>query len=89
VTLEERVSAAVCVAGSLFVLRWALAGGVIAVLTDLSDLLLGSYLSLGGVGNYQSLDKRLDQVYPACSKSPGSGGCCSASQTFSSPGSCS
>jgi hypothetical protein len=63
VTLEIVVIAAIRIAGSLPVLRWPLAGGILAVLVDLSDLLLRDVLDLGGVGDYQSLDKWLDQVY--------------------------
>ncbi len=62
-TLEILVIAAIRIAGSLPVLRWPLAGGVLAVLVDLADLLLRDALDLGGVGDYQSLDKWLDQVY--------------------------
>lgn len=62
-TLEILVIAAIRIAGSLPVLRWPLAGGLLAVLVDLSDLLLRDVLDLGGVGDYQSLDKWLDQVY--------------------------
>jgi hypothetical protein len=65
VTPEILVIAAIRVAGSLPVLRWPLAGGILAVLVDLSDLLLRDVLDLGGVGDYQSLDKWLDQVYLA------------------------
>jgi hypothetical protein len=64
-TPEILVIAAIRIAGSLPVLRWPLAGGIIAVLVDLSDLLLRDVLDLGGVGDYQSLDKWLDQVYLA------------------------
>ncbi|MBA4181468.1 MAG: hypothetical protein C0506_12830 [Anaerolinea sp.] len=60
---EEWIIVAVRVAGSLPVLRWPFAGGCIAVATDLSDLFLRSYLQLGGVSNYQSFDKWLDQIY--------------------------
>jgi hypothetical protein len=63
VTAEILVIAAIRIAGSLPVLRWPLAGGLLAVLVDLSDLLLRDTLDLGGVGDYQSLDKWLDQVY--------------------------
>jgi hypothetical protein len=66
VTVEVLVIAVVRVAGSLPVLRWPLAGGILAVLIDLSDLLLRDTLELGGVPDYQSLDKWLDQVYMAC-----------------------
>jgi hypothetical protein len=65
VTLEIAVIAVIRIAGSLPVLRWPLAGGVLAVLVDLSDLLLRDALDLGGVGDYQALDKWLDQVYLA------------------------
>ena len=64
-TLEELVIAVVRVLGSLAVLRWAFGGGVLAVLVDFSDLFLRNLLQLGGVRNYQSLDKWLDQVYMA------------------------
>lgn len=65
-TLEVVVIAVIRIAGSLPVLRWALAGGVLAVLVDLSDLLLRDTLDLGGLPDYQGLDKWLDQVYMAC-----------------------
>ena len=64
-TPEIFVIAAIRIAGSLPVLRWPLAGGLLAILVDLSDLLLRDALDLGGVGDYQSLDKWLDQVYLA------------------------
>ena len=64
-TLEVIVIAAVRIAGSLPVLRWPLLGGLLAILTDLSDLLLMGLLDLGGVPDYQSLDKWLDQFYLA------------------------
>jgi hypothetical protein len=51
------------IAGSLPVLRWPLAGGLLAILVDLGDLLVRDLL--GGVGDYQALDKWLDQVYLA------------------------
>jgi hypothetical protein len=62
-TLEVVVIALVRIAGSLPVLRWPLAGGIIAILVDLSDLLLMNVLDLGGVPDYQRLDKVLDLVY--------------------------
>lgn len=65
VTLELLVIAVVRVLGSLPVLRWPLAGGLLAVLVDLSDLFLRDLLDLGGVPDYQSADKWLDQVYQA------------------------
>ena len=65
-TVEVIVIAAIRIAGSLPVLRWPLAGGLLAILVDLSDLLLRDLLELGGVPDYQGLDKWLDQVYLAC-----------------------
>jgi hypothetical protein len=65
VTVEILIIAAIRVAGSLPVLRWALVGGILAILVDAADLVLRDALDLGGVGDYQSLDKWLDQVYMA------------------------
>jgi hypothetical protein len=65
VTLEVLVIAAIRIAGSLPVLRWPLLGGLLAILVDLSDLLLRDLLDLGGVPDYQGLDKWIDQVYLA------------------------
>ncbi len=62
-TLEEAVIALVRVLGSLPVLRWPFFGGLLAILVDLSDLFLMNGLHLGGVNDYQSFDKWLDQVY--------------------------
>jgi hypothetical protein len=65
VTQEELIIAAIRIAGSLPVLRWPFAGGLLAVAVDLSDLFLMNLLELGGVADYQRLDKNLDQVYMA------------------------
>ena len=62
-TPEILIIAAVRIAASLPVLRWPLAGGILAILVDASDLVLRDALDLGGVGDYQSFDKWLDQVY--------------------------
>jgi hypothetical protein len=64
-TTEEVVIAIVRVLGSLLVLRWAFVGGIVAILTDLSDLFLKNFLDLDGVRDYQAFDKWLDQVYMA------------------------
>jgi hypothetical protein len=66
VTLEVLVIGAIRVLGSLPVVRWPLAGGILAILVDLSDLLLRDVLDLGGIPDYQSFDKWADQVYLAC-----------------------
>jgi hypothetical protein len=65
VTLEVVVIATIRIVGSLPVLRWPLLGGLLAILVDLSDLLLMDVLDLGGVPDYQALDKWLDQFYLA------------------------
>jgi hypothetical protein len=65
VTLEVLVIGAIRVLGSLPVLRWPLAGGLLAILVDLSDLLLRDVLDLGGIPDYQAFDKWADQVYMA------------------------
>jgi hypothetical protein len=65
VTVEVVVIGAIRILGSLPVLRWPLAGGVLAILVDLSDLLLRDVLDLGGIPDYQAFDKWVDQVYLA------------------------
>ena len=64
-TPEILIIAAVRIAASLSVLRWPLAGALLAIGADLGDLLLRDLLDLGGVGDYQAFDKWLDQVYLA------------------------
>ena len=59
------IIALVRVAGSLPVLRWPFYGSILAILIDLSDLFLMNLLDLGGVRDYQTFDKALDQVYMA------------------------
>ena len=65
-TVEVLVFAAFRIAGSLPVLRWPLAGGLLVLVVDLADLLLRDVVDLGGIPDYQSLDKWLDQIYMAC-----------------------
>jgi hypothetical protein len=55
--------AIVRVAGSLPVLRWPFYGGILAIAVDQSDLFMMNLLELGGVSDYQTFDKYLDQVY--------------------------
>jgi hypothetical protein len=62
-TLEVLVIGAIRILGSLPVLRWPLAGGILAIVVDLSDLLLRDVLDLGGIPDYQAFDKWVDQVY--------------------------
>lgn len=62
-TWEMFIIAVVRVLGSLPVLRWPLAGAIIAMLVDLSDLFMMDLIHLGGVKDYQAFDKYLDQVY--------------------------
>ena len=60
---EEIIIAIIRVAGALPVLHWAFAGALIAIAVDLSDLFQMNLLNLGGVSNYQALDKWLDASY--------------------------
>ena len=62
-TLEEVVIGLIRIAGSLPVLRWALAGAFIAILVDFSDLFWWNLIDLGGLRNYQAFDKWIDLVY--------------------------
>ncbi len=62
-TLEELIIAAVRIAGSLPVLRWAFAGAILAILVDFSDLFMMNLLPFGGVQDYQSFDKTVDLAY--------------------------
>lgn len=55
--------AVVRVLGSLPVLRWPFAGGILAVLVDLLDLILLDWLDPLAFVHYQAFDKYLDQVY--------------------------
>ncbi len=62
-TRGELVITIVRLAGALPVLRWPFFGAVAAILVDLSDLFLMDWL--GGVRDYQALDKWLDLSYMA------------------------
>jgi hypothetical protein len=66
VTPEVVVFVVFRIVGSLPVLRWPLAGGLLATGFDLADLLVRDVVDLGGLPDYQSLDKWLDQVYMGC-----------------------
>jgi hypothetical protein len=63
VTTEEIVIAIVRLLGSLPVLRWPFWGGLVAIFVDQSDLFMMNLLHLGGVRDYQTFDKYLDQAY--------------------------
>src|SRR5215213_6003879 len=49
--------------GALPVLRWTFAGALIAMAVDQTDLFMMNLLDLGGVSDYQTFDKYLDQAY--------------------------
>ncbi len=55
--------AVVRVLGSLPVLRWPFYGGLLALVIDQVDVLMMQQIHLGGVTDYQTFDKYLDQVY--------------------------
>ncbi len=65
-TVEMWIIAVTRVAGSLPVLRWPFYGAILAIVVDQSDVLLMNLLDFGGVGNYQTFDKYVDQVYIGC-----------------------
>ena len=62
-TLEEVVIGLIRISGSLPVLRCALAGALIAIVVDFSDLFWWNLIDLGGLRNYQAFDKWVDLVY--------------------------
>jgi hypothetical protein len=49
--------------GALPVLRWPFYGGLFAIAVDQSDLFMMNLIELGGVTDYQTFDKYLDQAY--------------------------
>jgi hypothetical protein len=64
-TLEVAVIGLYRIFGSLPALKWPLAGGLLAIFVDLTDLYLMNVLDLGGIPDYQLFDKLADQVYLA------------------------
>lgn len=47
----------------LTILRWPLAGGILALAADALDIVFASLVDLGGVTSYHQLDKYLDTYY--------------------------
>jgi hypothetical protein len=64
-TLEVVAIGIYRIVGSLPALRWPLAGGLLAIFADLTDLYWMNVLDLGGIPDYQVFDKIADQVYLA------------------------
>ncbi len=62
-SLEEQIVIIVRISGSLPVIYFPFFGSLFAILVDLSDLFIIGNLDLGGVRNYQRLDKLLDLSY--------------------------
>jgi hypothetical protein len=62
-TLEVVVIGLYRVIGSLPTLKWPLAGAILAIFVDLTDLFWMNVLDLGGIPDYQLFDKLADQVY--------------------------
>ena len=62
-SLEELIVIIVRLSGSLPVIYFPFFGSLFAILVDLSDLFIIGNLDLGGVRNYQRLDKLLDLSY--------------------------
>lgn len=62
-TAETWLVVALRIAAALPVLRWPFYGALFAIVMDQADLLLIQTVDLGGVDDYQTLDKFLDQAY--------------------------
>ena len=62
-SLEELIVIIVRLSGSLPVIYFPFFGSQFAILVDLSDLFIIGNIDLGGVRNYQRLDKLLDLSY--------------------------
>ena len=62
-SLEEIIVITVRLIGAIPVLYFPFFGSIFAILVDLSDLFIIGNLDLGGVRNYQKLDKILDISY--------------------------
>jgi hypothetical protein len=65
VTLQVGFIALYRILGSLPALKWPLAGGLLAIFVDLTDLFWMNILGLPGGPTYQVFDKIADQVYLA------------------------
>ena len=65
ITREMLIIGAIRIAGSLPVLRWPLAGAILAIVIDFSDLFFMGWIDAGGLGDYQHFDKAMDLVYMA------------------------
>jgi len=62
-TVEEIIISFVRIFASLIVFKFNFYGGLLVILIDFSDLFMMNMISLGGVRNYQTLDKFLDLFY--------------------------
>lgn len=62
-TLEELIISFARIFASLIVFKFNFFGAILVILIDFSDLFMMNLISLGGVRNYQLLDKSLDLFY--------------------------
>jgi hypothetical protein len=62
-TTEMWLIAVVRLLGALPVLRWPFYGALVAIAVDQSDLFIMNLVDAGGVKDYQTFDKYLDQAY--------------------------
>jgi hypothetical protein len=62
-TIEELIISFARIFGSLIVFKFNFIGALFVILLDFSDLFMMNLISLGGVRNYQILDKFLDLFY--------------------------
>ncbi|MBR91461.1 MAG: hypothetical protein CL903_01460 [Dehalococcoidia bacterium] len=61
--LEELIIAFFRILASTIVFKFNFIGGLFVIFIDFSDLIIMNMINLGGVKNYQSLDKILDLFY--------------------------
>ncbi len=62
-TTEELIISIVRIFASLVVFKYNFFGAILVILIDFSDLFMMNLINLGGVRNYQMLDKLLDLFY--------------------------
>ena len=62
-TLEELIISAVRIFASLIVFKFNFFGAILVILIDFSDLFMMNLITLGGVRNYQFLDKFFQRVF--------------------------
>ena len=62
-TAETAIIVVIRLIVPLSILRWPLAGGLLALAVDALDIVLATVIDLGGLWSYHNLDKLLDTYY--------------------------